>query len=264
MTRSLFIGIVAVLIVVGAFFVGKKFAPVRQATGFSVSSKLTNEMTLGVARSDIAEIVEVCPKGNWLIFHGSGRALLVGANRFHYAIAWNPTEDIKATKVPTAENQYDLKLAVRKVTLTMDPDPSLKAYVVDRSLLVNVEREMNQLKVEMFKRLATTANNKLSTDEGRQQLEEAVRNHLYRIYASEDVRIGSIVVDYAKDAVPPVAKFSFPVECTEQIVMPASRSDAPDEAMTGRGIGSRGTQSPNQLKLEATSEGVNVYRWQDH
>ena len=198
---------------IGAFFLGKREAGVMEPHAFVLSSRITPEMLLGSARADITELVEVCPTKDWLIFKGVGRALLVGANTYHYAVAWDPQTDIKATAVAGAPGTYDLDVTVRKLKVTMNPRPTIRAWVLDDSLFVDMKTETAELKDMMLTRMWVSAVNKLSQAESKELFVDAVRTHLYNIYAGERTKIRNININLANGAIPPAIPNRWENEC---------------------------------------------------
>lgn len=228
--------VVALALGVAGYFVGHSTGTVRQSTGFTLAEGITPEVRLGVAKTEISEVVEVCPKGGWLIFRGSGRVLLIAANRYHYSLKWQPAEDIKPLPVDGQPGLYDLRANVREVEITMDPEPRTKAYIVDRSLFVDMQEQKEHFKDAMLKRLAVIARNKLQTEQGREQLTSAIRSHLYAIYARESTRVRNIEVRYADKALgapTPFEQYRFADECGEQPAGAGATAGAAPEVEDG-------------------------------
>ena len=198
---------------IGGFFLGKREAGVAEPQAFTLSSRITPEMLLGSARAEITELVEVCPTRDWLIFKGVGRALLVGANTYHYAVAWEPQTDIKATAVAGTPGTFDLDVTVRKLKLTMNPRPTIRAWVLDDSLFVDMKTETAELKDLMLTRMWVSAVNKLSQGDSKERFVEAVRTHLYNIYAGERTKIRNINISIANGAIPPAVPNRWENEC---------------------------------------------------
>ena len=213
MKTVLFAIVVIVVVAIGAFFFGKREAGVTEAQAFVLSSRITPEMLLGSARAEISELVEVCPTKDWLIFKGVGRALVMGANTYHYAVAWEPQTDIKPTAVAGMPGTFDLEVTVRKVRVTMDPKPTIRAWVLDNSLFVDMQAETSELKDMMFRRMWVSAVNKLSQGDSKEQFVEAVRTHLYNIYGRERMKIRNINVSFANGAIPPAIPNRWENEC---------------------------------------------------
>ncbi len=236
----------------GAYWFGKSSATPMESTGFTYSTKLERATKLGVANTDITDIVEVCPSGSWLIFKGTGRALLVGANRYHYSLNWEPQKDIAAK--PTGEaNTHDLDVKVSKVEITMDTLPQIRVYTIDDSILVDMDRETAQFKERMLHRLQIMARNKLHTDEGRAELIDAIRNHLYKIYAGEKSRIRNIEVSVGEGAFGSRESPLFQEECTKPVATSrgAGMAEAAKKAPPG----------PHAIQMVAEKDGITVYRW---
>jgi hypothetical protein len=173
-------------------------------------------MLLGSANADITELVEVCPTRDWLIFQGVGRALLVGGNTYHYAVAWDPQADIKPTAVRETPGTFDLDITVRKVKITMNTNPTIRAWVLDDSLFVDMKKETADLKDLMLRRMSVSAANKLSQGGSKELFVEAVRTHLYDIYASERTRIRNVNVTLAEGAIPRAIPNRWENECTSR------------------------------------------------
>jgi hypothetical protein len=197
----------------GAYYFGKHSAVPREATGFVLSSRLTPEMVLGSANANITEVVEVCPTKSWLIFEGRGRALIVGSNRYHYGVAWDPKTDVKATPVAELPGTFDIEITVRRVSITMDPVPTIRAWVLDQSLLIDMTRETSTLKDLMLKRMSISATNNLSLADNQSIFAEAIRSHLRAIYANEPSKLRNITVRLGNGAIPPAIPTRWDNEC---------------------------------------------------
>jgi len=218
MNRSIVAAIVvAVLLAAGAFLVGRSHSPMREPASFQLSSALTPQMDLVSAYADIAEVAEVCPQGHWLGFKGRGRALIVGQNRYHYGIEWNPARDLVATRVQEAGAaslpMYDLQATVRKVHVTMDPDVQLRGWVLEHTVLVRMSDELGLLKDAMLTRMRVAAENKLTAE--RELFERALEAQLRGIYGGEPFpfKVRNVTVTYEKDAIPPRRTALFTEEC---------------------------------------------------
>jgi hypothetical protein len=218
MNRSVVGGVaVAVLLVAGAYFLGQSRTGMKAPASFQLSSALTPQMELVSAYADIAEVVEVCPQGQWLVFKGKGRALIVGQNRYHYGLEWNPARDLAATRVASADASaapaYDLEATVRKVKVTMDPDVQLRGWVLENTVLVRMQEEVGLLKDAMLTRMRVAAENKLTTE--RALFEEALRAQLRAIYGGEPFpfKVRNVAVKYDKEAIPPYRTALFTEEC---------------------------------------------------
>jgi hypothetical protein len=209
--------VVAVLLAAGAFLAGRSTSPAREPASFQLSSALTPQMDLVSAYADIAEVAEVCPQGQWLGFKGKGRALIVGQNRYHYGIEWNPARDLVATKVQEAGAatlpMYDLQATVRKVHVTMDPDVQLRGWVLEHTVLVRMSDELGRLKEAMLTRMRVAAENKLTAE--RALFEHALEAQLRGIYGGEPFpfKVRNVTVTYEKDAIPPPRTALFTEEC---------------------------------------------------
>ncbi len=204
-----------------AFFFGYSFKETVVATKFEFSSKLESETKLGVSYSDLSTIVEVCPNHDWLVFQGKGRILLYASNRYHYSLNWDPKKDILPQKSPKQDDLWDLKVTVKDIEITMDPDPKIDAYIIDRSVFVDEYEEIYLLKEGLFKRLEIMAGNKLHTKNGRASLTRAIKSHIYQIYSSEKTRIGNIAVTYSDTAFPAFVEYNdykFDNECTKKLL----------------------------------------------
>jgi hypothetical protein len=208
--------VLAIAIGIGGFFLGKREAGVKEPQAFVLSSRITPEMLLGSAHADITELVEVCPTRDWLIFTGVGRALLMGANTYHYAVAWEPQTDIKATAVRETPGTFDIDVTVRKLKVTMNTNPTIRAWVLDDSLFVDMKKQTAELKDLMLKRMSVSAVNKLSQGDSKELFVEAVRTHLYSIYASEATKIRNINVRLADGAIPPTIPNRWDNECASR------------------------------------------------
>jgi hypothetical protein len=212
-------GAVALVAVVacGAWLLGRSQGRMAEPASFRLSSALTPQMELVSAYADIAEVVEVCPQGQWLIFKGKGRALIVGQNRYHYGLEWNPARDLVATRVADAGRSgapaYDLEATVRKVKVTMDPDVRLKGWVLEDTMLVRMNEEVGLLKDAMLTRMRVSAENKLTTE--RVLFERALQAQLRGIYGTEafPFKVRDVTVKYDKDAIPGYRTAAFTEEC---------------------------------------------------
>jgi len=211
---------VVALLLAGAYWLGQSRNGARPPASFQLSSALTPEMQLVSAYADIAEVVEVCPQGQWLVFKGKGRALIVGQNRYHYGIEWNPARDLVATKVQGAEGaglpEYDLEATVHKVKVTMDPDIQLRGWVLEHTVLVRMNEELALLKEAMLMRMRVAAENKLTTE--RALFERALQSQLRGIYGAEPFpfKVRNVAVKYGKDAIPQYRTAHFTEECPAQ------------------------------------------------
>jgi hypothetical protein len=204
-----------------AFFFGYNFKETVVATKFEFSSKLESETKLGVSYSDLSTIVEVCPNHDWLVFQGKGRILLYASNRYHYSLNWDPIKDILPQKSPNEDDLWDLKVTVKDIEITMNPDPKIDAYIIDRSVFVDEYQEIFLLKEGLLKRLEIMAGNKLHTKNGKAFLTQAIKNHIYQIYSSERTRIDNIEVAYSDTAFPPFVEYNdykFANECQKKLV----------------------------------------------
>lgn len=207
----------AALLAAGAYYLGQSRSRLAQPASFQLSSALTPQMDLVSAYADISEVVEVCPQGRWLVFKGKGRALIVGQNRYHYGVEWNPARDLVATRVEGADAgtlpMYDLQATVRKVKVTMDPDMQLRGWVLERTMLVRMNEEVGLLKDAMLTRMRVAAENKLTTE--RTLFERAFQAQLRGIYGGEPFpfKVRNVAVLYDKEAIPPYRTAFFTEEC---------------------------------------------------
>jgi flagellar basal body-associated protein FliL len=253
---QILIAVVLVIAVgIGAYWFGVRNAKVVESTAFTFSTKLEKATKLGVANTDITDIVEVCPTGRWFIFRGSGRALLVGANRYHYSLNWDPEKDIKAQAVQGDSGVHDLRVDVRNIEITMDTVPKIRVYTIDDSILVDMNRETAQFKDEMLRRLQIIARNKLNTEEGKTELSDAIKNHIYRIYAGERSRVRNIEVAYGQDTFGAPQSYMFEEECTKPVMTDLI---AAQPKGTGR---IRGRTARNSIDKLEEKDGITVYRW---
>jgi hypothetical protein len=217
-TPKIAAGIAAVAALVGAaWLLGHSQSRMREPASFQLSSALTPQMELVSAYADIAEVVEVCPQGQWLVFKGKGRALIVGQNRYHYGFEWNPARDLGATRVDGEARggtpTHDLEATVHKVKVTMDPDVKLKGWVLEHTMLVQMNEEVGLLKEAMLTRMRVAAENKLTTERG--LFERALQAQLRGIYGAEvfPFKVRNVTVRYDKDALPPYRTALFTEEC---------------------------------------------------
>jgi hypothetical protein len=218
MNRSILIATaLAALLAVGAYFLGQSRSPMRPPASFQLSSALTPQMDLVSAYADIAEVAEVCPQGSWMGFNGKGRVLILGQNRYHYGIQWDPARDLVASRVQDTDATrvpiYDLQATVRKVNVTMDPDIQLRGWVLEHTVLVQMNTELGLLKDAMLTRMRVAAENKLTTE--RTLFERALQAQLRSIYDGEAFafKVRNVTVRYDKDAIPPHRTALFTEEC---------------------------------------------------
>jgi hypothetical protein len=204
-------------LVAGAWLLGRSHSRMTHPASFQLSSALTPQMELVSAYADIAEVVEVCPQGQWLVFKGKGRALIVGQNRYHYGLEWNPARDLVGIRVQAADASgppaYDLEATVRKVKVTMDPDVRLRGWVLENTMLVRMNDEVGLLKEAMLTRMRVSAENKLTTE--RVLFERALQAQLRGIYDTEafPFKVRNVTVRYDKDAIPGYRSAMFTEEC---------------------------------------------------
>jgi len=221
MNKLLIGSVLACSIAGGSYYIGYESKKPESPRGFEWSSKLQPETTLGVAYADISSLVEACPTGSWLIFKGEGRILLAGSNRYHYSLKWDPRNDIQPKPKEPGGNIYNLSVNVKKIKLTMDTDPIVDTYILDKSIFLDENKEESLLKDAMHKRLETIASNNLYTENGREALTSAIKNHIYKIYSTEQTKIGEIEVNYADGALPSLTtydKYKFDSECARRII----------------------------------------------
>ena len=141
----------------------------------------------------------------------------MGQNRYHYGFEWNPSHDLVAKRVdPEVQGglpTYDLEATVHKVKVTMDPDVHLRGWVLEHTMLVQMNEELVLLKDAMLTRMRVAAENKLTTERG--LFERALQAQLRGIYGAEafPFKVRDVKVQYDKDALPPYRTALFTEEC---------------------------------------------------